>query len=65
MILTQNEDNLIWINMDRCIIHYDSISTVNRLPEVTVTTLSTLQNCKSIREILGEIICAMNRVMVF
>ena len=51
--------------MDRCIIHYDSISTVNRLPEVTVTTLSTLQNCKAIREILGEIICAMNRVMVF
>ena len=39
--------------MDRCIIHYDSISTVNTLREVTVTTLSTLQNCKAIRENLG------------
>ena len=36
--------------MDRCIIHYDSISTANTPSKVTVTTLSTLQNCKGIRE---------------
>ena len=39
--------------MDRCIIHYNSISTANTLPEVTVTLLSTLQKCKAIRENLG------------
>ena len=39
--------------MDRCIIHYDSISTANKLREVTVSTLSILQNCKVIRENLG------------
>ena len=41
---------MIWIDIDRCIIYYDSISTKNTLREVTVTTLSTLQNCKAIRE---------------
>ena len=39
--------------MDRCIIHYDSISTASTLCEVTVTLLSTLQKCKAIRENLG------------
>ena len=51
--------------MDRCIIHYDSISTASTLCEVTVTLLSTLQKCKAIRENLGGDICTMNRVMVF
>ena len=41
------------IDIDKCIIYYDSISTANTLREVTVTTLSTLQNCKAIRENLG------------
>ena len=36
--------------MDRCIIHYGSISRANTLRELTVTTLSTLQNCKATRE---------------
>ena len=49
----QNENKLIWIDMDRCIIHYDSISTGNKIREVTVTTLSTLQNYKLTRENLG------------
>ena len=39
--------------MDRCIIHYDLISTANTLHEVTVTKLPTLQNYKVIRENLG------------
>lgn len=38
--------------MDKCIVHYESISTTS-LREVTPTTLSTLKNCKSIREELG------------
>ena len=39
--------------MDRFNIHYDSISTANTLRKVTVTALSTIQNCKAIRENLG------------
>ena len=39
--------------MDRCIIHYDSISTASTFREVTGTTLSPIQNCKAIRENLG------------
>ena len=53
IILTQNKDKLIWIDIDRWIISYDSISTKNTLREVTVTTFSTLQNCKAIRENFG------------
>ena len=41
---------LIRIDMDRFIIHYDWISTANTLLEITVTTLSTLQDYKAIRE---------------
>ena len=58
----KNEDRLIWIDMDRCIIYYDSISTTNTLDEVTVITLPTV---KRFEKILGEIICTMNRDMVF
>ena len=38
--------------MDKCIVHYKSLSTTS-LREVTATTLSTLKNCKTIREQLG------------
>ena len=54
----KNKDRLIWIDMDRCIIYYDSISTKNTLDEVTVITLPTV---KRFEKILGEIICTMNR----
>ena len=48
--------------MDRCIIYYDSISTTNTLDEVTVITLPTV---KRFEKTFGEIICTMNRDMVF
>ena len=58
----KNKDRLIWIDMDGCIIYYDSISTINILDEVTVITLPTV---KRFEKTFGEIICTMNRDMVF
>ena len=44
----KNKDRLIWIDMDRCIIYYDSISTTNTLDEVTVITLPTVKQFEKI-----------------